>query len=205
MVVLLLERDEEMQRLYGTWLKHRQHAVFRCPGIFEQKDGRGRCLLLAGFPCPSCRQADVILYDPTPGEAREQEDVKVVRAIRQSLPGTSVLIVGGREWLAPGIGQLILQDRGIRLASSNPPDLALQVSALEGRKDREFPDIEGDAGSALGIGSSGSCPEDTRGWGAVAVMPMAPANKEEGMSHSSRSLPWPGRISKLRNVDEPMG
>lgn len=205
MVVLLLERDEEMRRLYGAWLKHREHTVLNCPGIIERKDGRVRCLLLAGLPCPSCHQAEVILYDPAPGEESEQEDVEVIGAIRQSLPSIQVLVVGGREWLPKGIGQLILRDRGIRLTSSNPPDLAVQVSAVEGREATDFSDIEGNAGRALGIGFVWFLSRGHAGMGCCGGgHAHSPAKKKEGMSRSSRSLPWPGRVSKLRNVDGSM-
>ncbi|MFQ5846912.1 MAG: hypothetical protein ACE5IQ_04465 [Candidatus Methylomirabilales bacterium] len=141
--VVLVERDREMRRLYGTWLTYRQHAVLDCPGIGDRKDGRLRCLLLAGLPCPSCRQADVIVYDPRPREEPdEQEDVKVIRAIRQRYPGTLVLIAGGDEWMPEPLRRLKVEDTGIRSASSNPPDLSAQVSGLEGREDTDCPAFE---------------------------------------------------------------
>jgi len=129
--VILVERHEEMRRLYGTWLTHQDHEVFNCPGIVGEGVGRLRCLLLEGTSCPFVGRASVIIYDPWPRQGvADHEDIEVIRALRQSHPGGRVLIAGGWQWLPERIRQLMLEDSGILLSPFNPPDLALHVSGL---------------------------------------------------------------------------
>ena len=130
-VVVLVERHEEMRRLYDAWLGDQDHEVLNCPTIAGGAHGRFRCALLANLPCPLLRGADFIVYDPWPeGELADQEEIEVLRAIRQNHPGGRVLIAGGWQWLPERIRQLMLEDSGILLAPFNPPDLALQLTGL---------------------------------------------------------------------------
>lgn len=130
-VVVLVERHEEMRRLYDAWLRHRDHEVFNCPCIVGGAHGQFRCVLLADLSCPLLRQADFVVYDPWPGEEPAgQEDIEVIRAIRKDHPGGRILIAGGWQWLPERIRQLMLEDSGILLAPFNPPDLATQVTGL---------------------------------------------------------------------------
>ena len=130
-LVILVERHEEMRRLYNTWLTDKDHEVLNCPRIVGGAHGQFRCVLLAGLPCPLLRRADFIVYDPWPREElADQDDIEVIRAIRQNHPGGRILIAGGWQWLPERIRQLMLEDSGILLAPFNPPDLALQLTGL---------------------------------------------------------------------------
>ena len=131
-LVVLVERHEEMRRLYRTWHTHHDHDVVNCPGVVDGEVGRLRCLLLEGATCPFVGQASVAVYDPWSRQGpADHEDVEVIRAIRQSHPGARVFIAGGWQWLPEGIRQLMLEDSGILLAPFNPPELATQLSRLD--------------------------------------------------------------------------
>ena len=130
-VVVLVERHEEMRRLYNTWLREQDHEVLRCPRLAGGEPGQVKCALLADLFCPFLRRADFIVYDPWPGEQlADQEEIEIIQAIRQNHPGGRVLIAGGWQWLPERIRQLMLEDSGILLAPFNPPDLATQVTGL---------------------------------------------------------------------------
>ena len=90
-VVVLVERHEEMRRLYDAWLRHQDHEVFNCPCIVGGAHGQLRCVLLADLSCPLLRQADFVVYDPWPGEEPAgQEDIEVIRARSRAMRSGSV-------------------------------------------------------------------------------------------------------------------
>lgn len=93
-VVVLVERHEEMRRLYDAWLRDQDHEVFNCPCIVGGAHGQFRCVLLADLPC-----AGQISSCMTPGQERSRPARRISRLsgpfARTTLAAGSSLPAGG--------------------------------------------------------------------------------------------------------------